>query len=157
MPACGSPHNRVVYNLSFVATKVLNFCQLMQNKLHPVCPGNEFKMASPPIGAASKLFEPITIGNGKITLDHRVVFAPLTRNRGIPLSSESTLEKPNRIWLPSDLMVEYYSQRTSNGGLVITEGVPPSLEVCDFAFQFMMFQTRSSGSRSHCAENITPI
>lgn len=79
--------------------------------------------------AKSKLFTPMTIGNGKIKLDHRVGLAPLTRNRGTPLA-ESTSEKPNRIWLPNDLMAEYYSQRASKGGLLITEGVPPSLEVC---------------------------
>ena len=82
-----------------------------------------------PVGPSSKLFEPLTIGNGKIKLDHRVVLAPLTRNRGTPFSAESTPEKPNRIWLPNDLMVEYYTQRASKGGLIITEGVPPSLEV----------------------------
>ena len=81
--------------------------------------------------AESKLFKPMTIGNGKTTLDHRVILAPLTRNRGTPLT-ESTAEKPNRVWLPNDLMVEYYSQRTTKGGLLITEGVPPSLEVCCF-------------------------
>jgi 2,4-dienoyl-CoA reductase-like NADH-dependent reductase (Old Yellow Enzyme family) len=81
------------------------------------------------VGASSRLFQPMTIGNGKITLDHRVVHAPLTRNRGTPLRAESTAENPNRIWLPNDLMVEYYSQRASKGGLIITEGVPPSLEV----------------------------
>jgi 2,4-dienoyl-CoA reductase-like NADH-dependent reductase (Old Yellow Enzyme family) len=79
--------------------------------------------------AQSKLFEPITIGNGKIKLDHRVILAPLTRNRGTPLNETSTAENPNRIWLPNDLMAEYYSQRTTKGGLLITEGVPPSLEV----------------------------
>ena len=78
----------------------------------------------------SKLFEPVTIGNGKTTLNHRVVLAPLTRNRGTPVT-ESTAEKPNRVWLPNDLMAEYYAQRTTNGGLLITEGVPPSLEVCN--------------------------
>jgi 2,4-dienoyl-CoA reductase-like NADH-dependent reductase (Old Yellow Enzyme family) len=77
----------------------------------------------------SKLFTPMTIGNGKIKLDHRVVLAPLTRNRGTPLA-ESTVEKPNRIWLANDLMAKYYSQRTTRGGLLITEGVPPSVEVC---------------------------
>jgi 2,4-dienoyl-CoA reductase-like NADH-dependent reductase (Old Yellow Enzyme family) len=82
-----------------------------------------------PVGQASKLFEPLTIGNGKIKLEHRVILAPLTRNRGTPLEAESTLEKPNRIWLPNDLMVEYYTQRATKGGLIITEGVPPSLEV----------------------------
>ncbi|KAF1361431.1 FMN-linked oxidoreductase [Lizonia empirigonia] len=81
-----------------------------------------------PIGLSSKLYEPLTIGSGKIKLDHRVVLAPLTRNRGTPLSTESTPEKPNRIWLPNDLMAEYYTQRASKGGLIITEGVPPSLE-----------------------------
>jgi 2,4-dienoyl-CoA reductase-like NADH-dependent reductase (Old Yellow Enzyme family) len=76
----------------------------------------------------SKIFKPMTIGNGKTKLDHRVGLAPLTRNRGTPLA-ESTPENPNRIWLPNDLMAEYYSQRASKGGLIITEGVPPSLEV----------------------------
>jgi 2,4-dienoyl-CoA reductase-like NADH-dependent reductase (Old Yellow Enzyme family) len=82
------------------------------------------------MSAESKLFTPMTIGNGKTKLDHRVVLAPLTRNRGTPLA-ESTAEKPNRVWLPNDLMAEYYSQRTTKGGLLITEGVPPSLEVCN--------------------------
>lgn len=81
-----------------------------------------------PVGQSSKLFEPLTIANGKIKLEHRVVLAPLTRNRGTPLNAESTLENPNRIWVPNDLMVEHYTQRTSKGGLIITEGVPPSLE-----------------------------
>jgi 2,4-dienoyl-CoA reductase-like NADH-dependent reductase (Old Yellow Enzyme family) len=80
-------------------------------------------------GAKSKLFQPLDIANGKIKLDHRVVLAPLTRNRGTPLKAESTAEDPNRIWLPNDLMAEYYSQRTSKGGLLISEGIPPSLEV----------------------------
>ncbi|KAF2655115.1 FMN-linked oxidoreductase [Lophiostoma macrostomum CBS 122681] len=78
--------------------------------------------------AQSKLFEPVSIGNGKIKLDHRVILAPLTRNRGTPLKDTSTADNPNRIWLPNELMVEYYSQRTTKGGLLITEGVPPSLE-----------------------------
>lgn len=77
----------------------------------------------------SKLFTPLKIANGKIELKHRLVLAPLTRNRGTPLQKDSTPENPNRIWIPNDLMVEYYSQRTTPGGLLITEGVPPSLEV----------------------------
>jgi len=95
----------------------------------------------------SKLFAPMTIGNGKTKLDHRVVLAPLTRNRGTPLA-ESTAEKPNRIWLPNDLMTEYYSQRTTKGGLLITEGVPPSLEVRDDPTMLEyhnVFQYRNSG------------
>ncbi|KAM6511878.1 hypothetical protein FALCPG4_016869 [Fusarium falciforme] len=80
------------------------------------------------VGPASKLFQPLDIANGKIRLKHRVILAPLTRNRGTPLNANSTPENPNRIWVPNDLMVEYYTQRTTEGGLVISEGLPPSLE-----------------------------
>lgn len=81
------------------------------------------------VGPASKLFQPLDIANGKIQLKHRVILAPLTRNRGTPLNAESTPENPNRVWVPNDLMVEYYNQRTTEGGLIISEGLPPSLEV----------------------------
>lgn len=74
----------------------------------------------------SKLFTPLAIANGRIILAHRVVMAPMTRNRGIPLESNS--EHPNRIWLPDDVVAQYYEQRASAGGLIITEGIPPSLE-----------------------------
>lgn len=80
-------------------------------------------------GAASKLFTPLDIGNGKIHLKHRVIHAPLTRNRGTPVNTESTPENPNRLWVPNDLIAEYYSQRATDGGLIISEGLPPSLEV----------------------------
>ncbi|KAG6028633.1 hypothetical protein E4U40_000925 [Claviceps sp. LM458 group G5] len=76
----------------------------------------------------SKLFQPLKIANGKIELKHRVVHAPLTRNRGTPLNSISTSEKPNRVWLPNEHIVEYYKQRATAGGLIISEGLPPSLE-----------------------------
>ncbi|KAF5666634.1 NADPH dehydrogenase [Fusarium heterosporum] len=79
-------------------------------------------------GAASKLFTPLDIGNGKIHLKHRIIHAPLTRNRGTPVNPESTAENPNRLWVPNDLMAEYYSQRATDGGLIISEGLPPSLE-----------------------------
>ncbi|KAK2595025.1 hypothetical protein QQS21_007279 [Conoideocrella luteorostrata] len=80
------------------------------------------------IGRNSKLFQPLSIGNGKIELKHRVIHAPLTRNRGTPLCPTSTPEKPNRVWVPNDHVVEYYSQRATPGGLIISEGLPPSLE-----------------------------
>ncbi|KAJ5962003.1 hypothetical protein N7501_006944 [Penicillium viridicatum] len=79
-------------------------------------------------GKDSGLFKPLTISNGKITLEHRVVHAPLTRNRGEPLNPSSTPDHPNRIWIPGDAIVEYYSQRATKGGLIISEGIPPSLE-----------------------------
>ncbi len=79
--------------------------------------------------AQSKLFQPLKIASGKITLKHRVVFAPLTRNRGTPLNPNSTFENPNRIWIPNDLLVKYYAQRATDGGLIVSEALPPSLEV----------------------------
>ncbi|TDZ33770.1 Flavin oxidoreductase hxnT [Colletotrichum spinosum] len=76
---------------------------------------------------SSDLFQPLPIANGRITLQHRVVMAPMTRNRGVPLS-DGTPESPNRTWLPDKLVALYYAQRASPGGLLITEGIPPSIE-----------------------------
>ncbi|KAJ5679329.1 Flavin oxidoreductase hxnT [Penicillium macrosclerotiorum] len=79
-------------------------------------------------GEHSALFRPLAIANGALTLRHRIVHAPLTRNRGVPAISTSTPENPNRVWIPGDLVAEYYSQRATRGGLIISEGIPPSLE-----------------------------
>jgi len=59
------------------------------------------------------LFSSIQIG--PYTLKHRVVMAPLTRMR----SSIGDI--------PNDLMAEYYSQRATDGGLIISEATPVSL------------------------------
>jgi N-ethylmaleimide reductase len=56
----------------------------------------------------SSLFIPLSIG--PLTLKHRVVMAPLTRSRS---------EQPGDV--PGDLMREYYTQRASDGGLIISE------------------------------------
>jgi N-ethylmaleimide reductase len=56
----------------------------------------------------SKLFTPISIGTLKLT--HRVVMAPLTRSRA---------DLPGDV--PNGLMVEYYTQRASAGGLIVGE------------------------------------
>ncbi|KAH7127390.1 NADH:flavin oxidoreductase/NADH oxidase [Dactylonectria macrodidyma] len=74
--------------------------------------------------STNKLFSPLTIANGRIELSHRVVLAPMTRNRGVALSESAD----NRVWLADDLVARYYSQRASPGGLLITEGIPPSVE-----------------------------
>lgn len=109
-----------------------NLSHLLSNKqnddLSPLLYNPETIMGSiaqPPRGAASALFTPLDVANGKIQLKHRVVLAPLTRNRGVPLNADS----PNRIWYPGDLMAEHYRQRTTDGGLLISEGIPPSMEV----------------------------
>jgi N-ethylmaleimide reductase len=60
----------------------------------------------------SKLFTPTQVGPYK--LSHRVVMAPLTRMRSDPGD------------IPSDLMIEYYTQRASKGGLIISEATPVS-------------------------------
>lgn len=87
----------------------------------------------------SQLFQPLTIANGNLTLSHRVIHAPMTRNRGVPEKAESTPENPNRVWYPGDLVVEYYRQRATPGGLIISEGVPPSLEVCNQSMRCVAF------------------
>jgi len=60
----------------------------------------------------SKLFTPTQVGPYK--LSHRVVMAPLTRMRSDPGD------------IPSDLMIECYTQRASKGGLIISEATPVS-------------------------------
>lgn len=58
-----------------------------------------------------QLFKPYQMGS--ITLQNRVVMAPMTRSRSL---------KDN---VATDLMVQYYHQR-AEAGLIITEGVSPS-------------------------------
>ena len=62
----------------------------------------------------NELFTPIQVG--LMELKHRVVMAPLTRSRSA---------QPGNI--PSDLMLEYYSQRASDGGLIVSEGTSISV------------------------------
>src|SRR5258707_1628655 len=61
-----------------------------------------------------KLFTPVQLGSLK--LKHRVVMAPLTRSRA---------EQPGGI--PGDMMVQYYSDRASDRGLIISEATNISL------------------------------
>ena len=61
-----------------------------------------------------KLFTPVQLGSLK--LKHRVVMAPLTRSRS---------EQPGGI--PGDMMMRYYSDRASDGGLIIGEATNISL------------------------------
>ena len=46
---------------------------------------------------------------GPFTLSHRIVYAPLTRDRAIGT-------------IPQPAAITYYSQRATEGGLMITEG-----------------------------------
>lgn len=67
----------------------------------------------------SILFEPLTIG--ALPLRHRVVMAPLTRMRS------DAGDRPNA------LMREYYDQRASEGGLIISEATPVSRQGYGYA------------------------
>jgi N-ethylmaleimide reductase len=67
-----------------------------------------------PTEALQTLSSPVQIG--PITLKHRVVMAPLTRSRS---------EQPGDI--PGKLMLEYYTQRASDGGLIISEATSISV------------------------------
>ena len=62
----------------------------------------------------TKLFSPLQLG--PYTLNHRVVHAPTTRLRA---NSDDS---------PSELMLEYYTQRASAGGLIITESTHVSYD-----------------------------
>lgn len=64
----------------------------------------------------TKLFSSVKLGH--LRLEHRVVLAPLTRMRGT--------KEADGVWVPNDLMVEYYSQRASRGGFMLTEACPIS-------------------------------
>jgi N-ethylmaleimide reductase len=61
-----------------------------------------------------KLFTPVQLGS--LNLKHRVVMAPLTR---------SCSGQPGGI--PGDMMLQYYSDRASDGGLIISEATNISL------------------------------
>eukprot|EP00747_Dinoflagellata_sp_TGD_P131569 gnl/TRDRNA2_/TRDRNA2_174986_c0_seq2.p1 gnl/TRDRNA2_/TRDRNA2_174986_c0~~gnl/TRDRNA2_/TRDRNA2_174986_c0_seq2.p1 ORF type:complete len:440 (+),score=48.37 gnl/TRDRNA2_/TRDRNA2_174986_c0_seq2:39-1322(+) len=67
------------------------------------------------------LFTPCTLGGGGAGLSHRIVLAPMTRNRAT---------EPNLC--PHQDTVDYYSQRASPGGLLITEATHISPEGCTF-------------------------
>jgi N-ethylmaleimide reductase len=62
----------------------------------------------------TKLVSPLQLG--PYTLEHRVVHAPTTRLRA------------NNDDSPSEIMLEYYRQRASAGGLIITESTHVSYD-----------------------------
>jgi len=67
----------------------------------------------------STLFTPFQAG--ALALGHRIVMAPLTRMRSSPGD------------LPNALMRDYYAQRASPGGLIVSEATPVSREGYGYA------------------------
>ena len=59
----------------------------------------------------SLLYSPVTLG--PYTFKNRLVMSPMTRSRALGN-------------IPDDLVAEYYQQRASSAGLIITEGTSPS-------------------------------
>jgi len=72
----------------------------------------------------STLFESLNFG--KVTLQHRVVLAPLTRMRAT--------KESDGIFVPGDLAVAYYGQRASKGGFMLTEAT----DICKYVCIFMV-------------------
>ncbi|KAJ9301428.1 hypothetical protein DTO271G3_1563 [Paecilomyces variotii] len=62
------------------------------------------------------LFKPLRLGS--LNLEHRIAMAPLTRMRGT--------KESDGVYVPNDLLVEYYGQRASKGGFMLTEATPIS-------------------------------
>src|ERR1700737_4772075 len=65
------------------------------------------------VNAHEKLFTPVPMG--PITLKHRIVMAPMTRQRS---------EQPGNV--PGDLQLQDYTQRASDGGLISAGGTAVS-------------------------------
>ena len=72
--------------------------------------------------ASSSLFQPLPLGGGSpITLKHRIVLAPLTRQRA---------DEPSMA--PRALSRVYYSQRATQGGLLVSEATNINYESCGY-------------------------
>ena len=67
------------------------------------------------MSSSDPLFQPVALG--ALSLQHRVVMAPLTRMRAL---------RPGDV--PHALNAKYYGQRASDGGLIITEATDISAE-----------------------------
>lgn len=90
---------------------------------------NRKKMATFTPLQETVLFKPLRLGS--LNLEHRVVLAPLTRMRGT--------KESDGVFVPNDLSVEYYSQRASKGGFMLTEATPISRYV---SFTFLQHPSR---------------
>lgn len=80
----------------------------------------------------SPLFTPWSIGD--LQLKHRIVLAPLTRMR----AEKESLD-------PIDLMVEYYAQRASDGGLLIAEVSASGFYMAESQYDWKMTDMLSIG------------
>jgi hypothetical protein len=92
-------------------TKLCGICGLVFSIKLPSIISDTFNYLSTTMTPPQKLFQPIRIGANE--LSHRAALAPLTRCRATDDH------------VPTDLMREYYEQRSSTPGtLLITEATP---------------------------------
>jgi 2,4-dienoyl-CoA reductase-like NADH-dependent reductase (Old Yellow Enzyme family) len=66
---------------------------------------------------------------GALKLSHRVVLSPLTRMRGTKVA--------DGVFEPTELNAEYYGQRASKGGFLVTEACPISRMVSEGQFHIL--------------------
>jgi NADH:flavin oxidoreductase / NADH oxidase family len=105
--AAGTTINEVVVSVIFATLCAETKCADLSGSLVTDNPkGNAM---------SSLLQSPLKLGD--TTTSHRVAMAPLTRMRAT---------EPGGV--PTDLMVEHYGQRASNGLLIITEATQVSLQ-----------------------------
>lgn len=64
------------------------------------------------------LFTPLKFG--RMSLEHRVALAPLTRMRAV--------KESDGVFVPGDLHVTYYGERASKGGFLLTEAT----DICKY-------------------------
>ncbi|EIN04454.1 FMN-linked oxidoreductase, partial [Punctularia strigosozonata HHB-11173 SS5] len=77
----------------------------------------------PAASYSTSMFTSLDVGS--LHLKHRVVLAPLTRNRATPSTTHL------RTWFPNELLVEHYTQRATAGGLLISEAMHVMIAVPD--------------------------
>jgi N-ethylmaleimide reductase len=87
-----------------------------------------------------KLFSPVQLG--AIGLSHRVIHGPTTRLRANPDDS------------PSEMMVEYYRQRASKGGLIIIEASNVSMQARGYLGAPSLFEDGQIGGFRKIAQAV---
>lgn len=108
--ACASLTHTALITVNHPAQIARNVACKLELELVHVSPATQGATEMSAGGATSLLFKPTVVGN--VQLQHRVVLAPLTRNRA------------NAEHVHGDLAVEYYMQRASvPGTLLITEAI----------------------------------
>ena len=117
--------------------------------------------------ASSKLFTPLPLADGTVTLKHRMYIFLISNPLFLPfevygegfeididcsvMAPLTRLRSPNHV--PTDLVGEYYEQRASDGGLLISEGTLISPMVCQ-TLRLRVYTHTIGGWLSQCPWNL---